>query len=137
MNVAEDLDPITKIGMDYGCMSCGIKTDKFYFVNYYILPSRLVRKRHRDKNRCAVYCCSCYEAHEELDIEIDGKPVVVNKANRIDTNSLRCFMCGSEMQHGSLYGVLTILLLMRGSGVENEPLAVFCTECAEGHTIEL
>ena len=135
--MAEDLDPITKIGMDYGCMSCGIKTDKFYFVNYYILPSRLVRKRHRDKNRYAVYCCSCYEAHEKLDIEIDGKPVVVNKANIIDPNALRCFTCGSEMHHEALYGLLTILLLMRGSGIESKPLAVFCSECTEEHTIEL
>jgi hypothetical protein len=135
--MGEDLDPITKIGMDHGCMSCGAKTDKFYFVEYYVLPSRLVRKRHRDKNRWTVYCCSCYEAHEELDIEIDGNPVVVNKTNIIDPNALRCFMCGSEIHHGAIYGVLTTLLLMRGSGIENRPLAFFCSECTEEHTIEL
>jgi hypothetical protein len=133
----EDLDPITRIGMDHGCMSCGVKTDKFYFVDYYILPSRLVRKRHRDKHRFALYCCSCYEAHDQLDIEVDSVPLAVDKANRIDHNALRCFLCGSEMHHGALYGVLTTLLLMRGSGIESRPLAFFCPECTEGHTIEL
>ena len=135
--MAEDLDPITKIGMDYGCMSCGTKTDKFYFVEYYILPSKLVRKRHRDKNRFALYCCSCYEAHDQLHIEVDGKPLTVNKSNAPDLNNLRCFICGSEMLHGSLYGQITMLLLMGGSGIESKPLAFMCSDCVENRTIEL
>jgi hypothetical protein len=132
----DDIDPISRIALDYGCKSCGAQTDKFYFVHYYILPSRLVRKRHRDKNKCAVYCCSCYEAHEELDIEIDGKPLTVNKSNVPDLNNLRCFICGSEMLHGDLYGVITMFLLMGGSGVESKPLAFLCYECAENYTVE-
>ena len=133
----DDIDPISRIALDCGCKSCGDQTDKFYFLQYYILPSRLVRKRHRDKNRCAVYCCSCYEAHEELDIEIDDKPLTVNKSNVPDLNNLRCFICGSEMIDGSLYGVITMLLLMSGSGIESKPLAYMCSDCAENRTIEL
>ncbi len=133
----DDIDPISRIALDYGCKSCGIQTDKFYFIDYYILPSRLVRKRHRDKHRCAVYCCTCYEAHEELDIEIDGKPRTISKSRKIDLNALQCFMCGSEMQHGELYGALTMLYMMSGSGIENKPLACFCAKCTEECTIEL
>ena len=62
--------------------------------------------------------------------------MVVNKANIIDPNALRCFMCGSEMLHGDLYGLITMFLLMGGSGIENKPLAFLCSECAENYTVE-
>ncbi len=133
----DDIDSISRIALDYGCKSCGTHTDKFYFLDYYILPSRLVRKRHRDKNRCAVYCCSCYETNEELDIEIDGKPLTVNKSKTPDLNNLRCFICGSEILNSSLYGQITMLLLMSGSGIESKPLAFLCSNCVENCTIEL
>jgi len=134
--MTNDIDPITKIGIEHGCMSCGAKTDNFYFVEYYILPSKLVRKRHRDKNRFALYCCSCYKAHDQLHIEVDGKPLTINKSNAPDLNNMRCFICGSEMLHGDLYGLITMFLLMGGSGIENKPLAFLCDECVEEHIIE-
>ncbi len=134
--MTDDVDPITKIGIEHGCMSCGAKTDKFYFVEYYMLPRKLVRKRHRDRERFALYCPSCYEAYDQLHAEVDGKPLIINKVIVSDLNNLRCIICGSEIPYGTIHGVVTVLLLMGGSGIESGPLAFFCSECAECHTVE-
>jgi len=133
----EDLDPISRIGVDHGCCSCGTKTDRFYFVEYYILPSRLVRKRHRDRNRFEVYCCSCYEERDKLDIEINSVPTTVDKNSKVDPDSTRCFVCGSHVDHTKLHGLLTVLLLMAGAAIESRPLAFLCDKCVEEHVIEL
>ena len=133
----DDIDPISRIALDFGCKLCGKKLEKFYFMQYYILPSRLVRKRHREKERCAVYCCSCYESSEELDFEINGSAAVVNKDIKIDLNIMRCFCCEKIIVYGTLHGLLTMFLMMHGSGIESRILAVFCDECSETSLIEL
>jgi hypothetical protein len=134
--MTDDVDPITKIGTEHGCMSCGTKTEKFYFVEYYMLPRKLVRKKHRVRERFALYCPSCYEANEQLVLQVDDKPLPINKIIISDVNNMHCILCGSAIPDGTIQGVITVLLLMGGSGIESGPLAFFCSECTENHTVE-
>ena len=76
----DDPDPITVIGLNDGCCICGTRTDTFYFVEYYMLPRKLIRKRHRDKERFILYCQSCYEQNQLLALSVDDKPFAIAKA---------------------------------------------------------
>jgi len=49
--MTNDIDPITKIGIEHGCMSCGTKTDNFYFVD-----AHLSQKGVDSVRRNSLYC---------------------------------------------------------------------------------
>jgi len=131
-----DPDPITAMGINYGCMSCGSKTDNFYFLEYYALPRKLVRKRHREKERQLLVCQSCYGANNLLVISIDDKPFAVSKTGYRDMNNLKCVVCRAEIKDVEIYSVISSLHMMGGSGIESKPLAFLCSNCFENHTIE-
>ncbi|MFC1783028.1 hypothetical protein ACFL02_05530 [Planctomycetota bacterium] len=133
----DDYEPITEIGKNHGCMYCGSKTDKFYFIEYYMLPRRLTRKRHREKERFVLICQSCYESNRLLVISIDGRPFVVFKAGYRDMNNLKCVICKGEIKQSQIYGVISLLHMMGGSGIESKPLAFLCSNCIEKHVLEL
>ena len=132
----EDRDPITAVGMDHGCMYCGSKTDNFFFLEYYTLPRKLTKKRHREKERHILVCQSCYEANRLLAISIDDRPFAVFKTGCRDMDNLECVVCRVALKHAQIYGVISSLHMIGGSGIENKPLAFFCSECVEEHVIE-
>lgn len=132
----KDHDPITEIGLNHGCMYCGSKTDKFYFIEYYMLPRKLTRKRHRDKERFILLCQPCYDSNKLLVLSIDDRPFVVSKAGHYDMNNLRCVICKKETEEGQLYGVISLLHMIGGSGIESKPLAFLCHNCTEKHSLE-
>jgi len=132
----DDPDPITAMGMDYGCMYCGSKTDSLYFLEYYALPRKRARKRHREKERQILVCQSCYEANGLLVISIDDKPFAISKSGCRDMNNLKCIVCRAEIKDAEIYSVISSLHMIGGSGIESKPLAFFCSSCAEEHTIE-
>lgn len=133
----DDPDPITAIGLEDGCAVCGIRTDVFCFVEYYMLPRKMARKRHRDKERFKLYCQSCCEQNQLLVISVDNEPLAISKAGCRDMNSLECAICHAAIQHDQIYGVITSLQMAGGSGIESKPLAFFCVDCTEHRNVEL
>ena len=135
--MVDDPDPITAIGLQDGCSICGTKTDKFYFVEYYFLPRKLTRKQHRDKERFALYCQPCYEQKQVLVLSVNDEPFALSKTGCRDMTSLECALCHAAIKDGQIYGVVTSLHLIDGSGIESKPLAYLCADCAEHRHIEL
>ena len=135
--MSEDRDPITtSVGTDSGCMYCGSKTDKFYFIEYYMLPRKMTRKRHKEKERFVLVCNSCYESNKVLAILIDDKPFAVFKSGCRDLNNLKCVICHTKINHDDINGVISSLQMMCGSGIESKPLAFLCSDCVERHLLE-
>jgi len=132
----EDSDPITKMGTGHGCMYCGSKTDKFYFIEYYMLPRKMTRKRHREKERYVLICNSCYESNRILAISIDGRPFPVFKSGYRDLNNLKCVICHTKINHDKIKGVISALHMIGGSGIESKPLVFLCSDCVEKHLLE-
>lgn len=131
-----DDDPMTRLAKDFGCVKCGAKTDVFYWVEYYILPSKLVRKRHRDKGQAAIYCRPCHEKEPDLHFDIGGVPYSATKTPREYDTPQPCIVCGVDTNAPSeLYGVIASLLLIQGSAIENYPLAYLCKTCLEKHEV--
>lgn len=135
--MVDDPDPITAIGLNHGCFVCGTRADAFYAVEYYMLPRKLTRKRHRDKERFTLYCQSCYEQNQSLMISVDDEPLAISKVGCRNMNSLECAVCHAAIKDGQLYGVVTSLHMIDGSGIESMPLAWLCADCAEHRHIEL
>lgn len=131
----EDPDPITAMGMDYGCMYCGSKTDSFYFLEYYALPRKRAKKKHREKERQLLVCQSCYGANKLLVISIDDRPFAVSKTGCRDMNNLKCVVCRAEIKDAEI-DIISSLHMIGGSGIESKPLAFLCSSCIENHTIE-
>ena len=73
-------------------VACIVATrqDNFYFIEYYTLPRKLARNRHRAKERKLLVCKSCYEANGILAISIGDKPFAVCKDGCRDMNNLKC-----------------------------------------------
>ena len=126
-------DPMTRLAKDAGCKCCGAKGDVFYWLEYSIFPTRLVRKRHRDKEIAAIYCRSCYEKDSEFHLEVGGNTYSAPKVSCITPQEQLCIVCGGRPKE--LYGVVSSLLLMAGSGIENIPLAFLCSDCVEQHEV--
>ena len=127
---------------EHGCNSCGAKGDKFYEVRFYILPSRLIRKRHKDRSQTAIYCRACYEKNPYLPYLIDGEPASVPTTPRVDPQHANCPVCDRRIgdaltADGGLYGLITSSLLMELSIIENWVLVTFCEPCVESHKISL
>jgi hypothetical protein len=136
LKVVEDLDPITAIGVNHGCMYCGNKTDNFYFIEYYTLPRKLTRKHHREKERNVLICESCHEANRILAISIDDRPFAVFKTGCHDMDNLKCVICHAKINHDKINGVISLLHMIWGSGIESKPLAFLCSDCVEKHLLE-
>lgn len=133
-------DPFTALSEQQGCALCGQKGVVFYTLHYYILPTRLVRKRHRDKERLALCCRDCFEADDVLRIEVGGVGVAVSKEckkTRFKPKECTCMVCGELRDLGGLYGVVTTTLFMDGSMIESAPLARLCSDCAEQKEVHL
>jgi hypothetical protein len=107
-------------------------------LQYYILPAKLVRKRHRDKERATVYCRPCYEKDPELSFKVDGKGYSVPKAPSRDAREGRCVVCGGKASApDQLYGVITPMSPPRALYTGTFPLAHVCSSCAENCQVDL
>ena len=58
---------------DHGCDACGTLCDSFMAVMFYILPAKLKRKRHKEREHSVIYCFDCYDKAETLPFLVDGK----------------------------------------------------------------
>ncbi len=135
-----DKDPYTTVSEQFGCYRCGKKGVIFYAIEYYILPTRLVRKRHRDKGHTSICCRDCFEADTALSVQIDGISVAIPKEGRHSPQTpadSKCVACGDTRSLDGLYGVITKTLFMDGSMIENAPLAWFCSNCVEQKEVVL
>ena len=126
-------DPMTQLSKEHGCSLCGAKGSVFYWIEYYILPSRLVRKRHRDKARCAIFCRACYEKTSEFVFAVNGTQLSVSKKGSKNFGDAQCVVCAHRMMDtaGSLYGVVASVLLTDAALSESRPIAYLCAECLE------
>jgi hypothetical protein len=107
-------------------------------VEFYILPSKLVRKRHKDRKQVAIYCRECYERTESLPYLVNGHHQVISKnSGPKELEDLRCAICGIPHKPRTLYGLITSTLWMDSSMVESQFLAIFCDECVESREISL
>jgi hypothetical protein len=120
------------------CRACGASTTSIYRIQFYFLPSRVVRKRHRDRERQAFFCRECFEKTPELPVEVGGRRFHVPKSPRVLEKTRSCLRCGEEaVKEGRLYGLLACTLLVRGSAIESLPLASLCAACGEGNALEI
>jgi hypothetical protein len=133
-----ECDPFRFRAEDQGCNTCGARGDEFYTVSFYILPVRLVRKRHKDRKQVAIYCRECYERAEELPYLMDGQLHVVSKHPKPEElEDLRCAICAIPYRHGTLYGVISYMLWRDSSIIEQQILTFFCDECIKSHKFSL
>lgn len=135
-----DKDPYTTRSAQSGCDLCGKKGVIFYAIEYYFLPSRFVRKRHRDKSQIAICCRDCFEADPTLPVQVGGVSVTIRKDPRSIPRKpagFKCAGCGNTLNLDALYGVITKTLFIDGSMIENAPLAWFCLSCIERQDVVL
>jgi hypothetical protein len=125
-------------GEEHECDSCGKRGDDYYVIAFYILPTRLVRKRHRLRGKRAWFCRECYEADPDLPVLADGARVTVAKSP-VRPDKSPCLFCRSKTPQdiNGLYGVVTSLLRMGDSIIECLPLAFVCSDCVETHQVGL
>lgn len=132
-------DSLTLRAEEHGCNSCGARGNAFYAVEFYILPTRLRRKRHRDRHQTALFCRDCYEQDQELPILIDGQTVFVSKTPSQRAEDVCCMTCGCALidNHGRLYSMVTSSLIIDSSCIEWFVLLVMCHQCVETHRVGL
>ena len=129
-------DSLTQTFKDKGCVVCGEAGNSFYIVQYYILPSRLVRKRHRDKRRMVFYCSPCYDKDETFEFEVDGKSYSVPRKPQVDPMDRTCIVCDSrDIRPPGLYGTVSSTLQIGGSFFEDYVLAFLCSKCVEEYEV--
>ena len=133
-----DQDPYTRPAQESGCSSCGKRSGVFWAVEYYILPRKLVRQRHRVKNTLKVFCRPGYESSPDFDFMVGGRMVrAAKKPMTTDTRGLsNCIACGGKCAAG-LYGILTATWFMEGSMIENYLMGMLGAPCVEENVVEL
>src|ERR1041385_1723704 len=131
------IDPYRCRATGHGCDCCGAQMDTFWAVEHYLLPHSVIRKRHKDKRRMAVYCRRCYEAAGEYPVRVGQQVINIVKGKLpLDGRIPGCLVCGEpSLAHGTLYGMLNSTLMMSGSGIESVPLALLCAGCAEKYDV--
>lgn len=126
---------------DQGCNNCGARGDVFYAVQFYFLPSRLIRKRHRDRQHSAIYCRECYESHPTLPLQIDDTPSSVPTSPAAPSADRKCHLCETTVRdnhmNGKLYGSITTTFWVGVNMTECRLLAFVCGDCVESHKISL
>ena len=105
-------------------------------LEYYALPRKQARKRHREKEKQLLLCQLCYGANNLLVISIDDKPFSVSKTGCRDMNNLKCVVCQAEIKDAEIYSVISSLHMIGGFGIESKPLAFLCSSCFENRTVE-
>jgi hypothetical protein len=128
----------TRWALERTCDCCGARGDTYDRVSYYVLPVRLVRKRHRDLGRTATYCRACFEHAPDFPVLVGGRRVLVPKGMRKEPTGLPCLACGTPIgTTRQLYGLLTCLLIERGACIKDGPLGFLLRECVETYPVTL
>ena len=127
------------IASECSCACCGKPaTDGVCRLDYYILPTKLVRKRHKERKRTANYCVDCYKAADRIPVRIGEGLVHLPKMGSRDLQAHECPGCGDKLPHdGSLYGCVVLSVDEDGRSSYNAPLAMLCSDCAENCEVEL
>jgi hypothetical protein len=120
------------------CRTCAKIAPSFYHVQFYFLPSKLVRKRHRDRKREAFFCRECFEKTPTLPVHLGGRRLSVTKRPPVQEGTCLCLGCGEgAVLPDWLYGLMACTLLVRSSAIESGPLASLCAECGEANALEI
>jgi hypothetical protein len=123
---------------DHGCDACGALCDSFMAVMFYILPAKLKRKRHKQREHLAIYCLDCYDKAETLPLSVDGKQFDVVKAPLQEREvDLRCSICAMPFSHRQIYGLVVVGKWVGSDPGEHDLLAQFCGSCVESRKISL
>lgn len=139
MNQQALLDPYTKEASERGCHCCQNRVHSCYVVDYRILPTRLVRKRHRDREHKLVICESCYETADVFPVLLDGKSHRLQTIGAImGHDSVSCRQCSLRaFPTEGRYGVISSSLWSMGRCIKSIPLAFFCSECVDNKLVTL
>jgi hypothetical protein len=87
-------NPFAKLAQRCACRCCPSPVPTRYVVDYCILPTRFVRKRHREKEQKVVLCTTCYEPADFLPLLIDGKSRRLQTSGAIfGHESVACWQC--------------------------------------------
>lgn len=134
-----DTHPVTAAMQDFGCSRCQTVASLFWLVELYFLPSRLVRKRHRIKERASLYCDACYEASGYMLLGAPERSICVPKpVKKPDSRAgIICPLCQRRVNIGAIYGIISTLHMAGESMRESFPLATICSDCAEQDTIRM
>ena len=120
---------------DHGCDACRQRDlQTFYMVHLHFLPTKLVRKRHKDRERLAFYCQPCFENMDNFPYKFNGQEHRVPSQGKSDFG---CTRCPSEITTEKLYGMIDYSKWIDESIVDQMPLVLFCAECAEKGIISL
>ena len=115
------------------CDVCGNNFRSYFKVQFYFLPSRLVRKRHKSEERSLVHCTVCFEKQPSVSISIKGRDYGFGPSAFDET--ARCPGCGEDaFVQDRIYGLLTVTFIAHDSIVENGVLATFCAKCVGADT---
>jgi hypothetical protein len=123
---------------DHGCDACGTLCDSFMAVMFYILPAKLKRKRHKEREHSVIYCFDCYGKAATLPLLVDGKQFDVVKVPVEEREvDLRCSICAMPFSHRKIYGIVTAGKWIGSDPEEHHLLASFCESCVESRKISL
>ncbi len=133
MNQQALLDPYTKEASERGCHCCQNRVHSCYVVDFRFLPTRFVRKRHRDREQKVILCRSCYETADFLPVLIGGRSCPLQTSGVImGPESVICLGCSlPAFPTKGLFGVISSSLWFTGRCIKSIPLAFFCSACVE------
>ena len=122
------------------CASCGsVLGAAFHQLDFYLLPTKLLRARHKKKSQCIYYCSTCYDGRDRLSYLVDGNQCPLGKVQRLKPAEMLCPICIKSLDEimPGLYGLIVAGFWVGGSCIESWPVATFCGECVESHDIQL
>jgi hypothetical protein len=132
------IDALRLRALEHGCDTCHATCSRFRAVQFSILPARLKRKRHKERERTAVYCLNCYDSSESLPVTVDGQLLRILKSAANDEEfDMRCLLCAIPYRHGELYGQIISTKWHGSSPEESHHLGIICENCLETHKIGL
>jgi hypothetical protein len=132
------LDALKLRAEDHGCDACGTLRDSFMAVMFYILPAKLKRKRHKEREHSAIYCLDCYGRTETLPLLVNGKQLDVVKVPVEEREAdLRCSFCAMPFSHRTIYALVTAGKWIGSDPGKHDLLALFCESCVESRKISL
>ena len=130
------IDPYLHRAEEHGCNNCGRKLRAFYAMEFYVLPARMRRKRHREREQTAIFCGECVDSADTFRVRIDDRELNFSPATPADSPG-PCDGCGGPIQHRQLYGLVSLSHFIEGSCMDFSPLATFCCRCVEEYKISL
>jgi hypothetical protein len=136
-------DPFTARTLNEGCASCATPSPSCYAVQFSLVPRRLVRKRHKEREQMILFCRSCYDATPDLPVLLNGTQVAIpkrgiNEDELFQTQGPLCLLCQARfLPWKGLHGLIQSGLWMSGSCIESLLLASFCPQCVENLSVDL